>query len=58
VVDADSPRYATASSLNIDIVQFWSWFSPGFASVRIDFKGALTLHGAELLGRDPAFMGR
>ena len=53
VVEAGSPHYATATALNIDIIQFWSWFSPGFASVRIDFKGALTLHGAGLLGRDP-----
>jgi hypothetical protein len=54
VVEAGSPHYAAASSLNIEIVQFWSWFSPGFASVRIDFKGALTLHGSGVLGGDPA----
>jgi uncharacterized lipoprotein YajG len=53
VVDASSPHYIAAAPLNIDITQFWSWFSPGFASVRIDFKGTLTLHGAGLLGRDP-----
>jgi hypothetical protein len=53
VVDADSPHSATAVPINIDIVQFWSWFSPGFATVRIDFKGVLTLHGAGLLRNDP-----
>ena len=53
VVEVGSPHYATATPLGIDIVQFWSWFSPGFASVRIDFKGELALHGAGVLGRDP-----
>jgi hypothetical protein len=53
VVEAGSPHYAAAMPLSIDIVQLWSWFSPGFSSVRIDFKGALNLHGAGVLGRDP-----
>jgi hypothetical protein len=53
VVEAGSPHFAAAAPMNIDIVQFWSWFSPGFASVRIDFKGTLALHGAALLGSDP-----
>jgi uncharacterized lipoprotein YajG len=53
VVDAESPHYTAAAPLSIDIVQFWSWFSPGFASVRIDFKGTLALHGAAILGSDP-----
>jgi hypothetical protein len=53
VVEVGSPHYGTAVPINVDIVQFWSWFSPGFASVRIDFKGTLTSHGAGLLERDP-----
>jgi uncharacterized lipoprotein YajG len=53
VVEAGSPHYTTATPLNIEITQFWSWFWHGFASVRIDFKGALTLRGAGLMGRDP-----
>ena len=51
--DVHSPHSATAMPINIDIVQFWLWFSPGFATVRIDFKGVLTLHGVGLLGNDP-----
>jgi hypothetical protein len=53
VIDAGAPHSATAVPINVDIVQFWSWFSPGFASVRIDFKGVLSLHGVGLLGHDP-----
>ena len=53
VVGADSPDYAAAAPLSIDIGQFWAWFSPGFASVHIDFEGTLTLRGAGLLDRDP-----
>jgi hypothetical protein len=53
VVGVDSPNYATAAPLSVDIVQFWAWFSPGFASVHIDFEGALTLRGSGLLNREP-----
>jgi hypothetical protein len=53
VVEAGSPNYATAAPLSVDIVQFWAWFSPGFATVHIDFQGSLTLRGTRLLDREP-----
>lgn len=53
VVESSSPRYATAASLDIGIPQFWAWFSPGFASVHIDFEATLTMHGDGLLDREP-----
>lgn len=52
VVDEGSPRYAAALPLSIDIVDFWSWFSPGFASVKIDFKGTLNMSGDSIVGPD------
>ena len=53
MVEAGSPNYATAAPLSVDIVQFWAWFSPGFATVHIDFQGLLTLRGTRLLDREP-----
>lgn len=53
IVEADSPHYTAAVPVSIDVVQFWSWFSPGFASVRIDFKGTVAMHGAGVLEHDP-----
>jgi hypothetical protein len=53
VVEVNSPHYATAAPLSVDIVQFWAWFSPGFASVHIDFEGTVNLRGAGLLDREP-----
>ena len=50
VVDETSPQYATALPLSIDIVEFWSWFSPGFFTVRIDFKSTLNITGDSVVG--------
>lgn len=50
VVDETSPRYTTALPLSIDIAEFWSWFSPGAFSVRIDFKATLNMTGDSIVG--------
>jgi len=41
--DAD---YARASPVQVRIDKFWSWFTPGFASVALEFQGAIHLQGA------------
>lgn len=50
VVGASAPQYAAAQPLSIDIDQLWSWFSPGFASVTIEFKSKLQLTGDAVVG--------
>ncbi len=50
VVGAAAPQYAAAQPLSIDIDALWSWFSPGFASVTIEFKSKLQLTGDAVVG--------
>jgi hypothetical protein len=37
--------YAEAIPIKVRIDEFWSWFSPGFASVAVSFRGKLYLQG-------------
>jgi len=41
--DAD---YASAVPVQVRIDKFWSWFTPGFASVALEFQGEIFLKGA------------
>ncbi|HEX3973705.1 MAG TPA: hypothetical protein VHX19_20390 [Stellaceae bacterium] len=50
VVDEASPQYANARPLRIAISDFWSWLSPGFASLSTEFKATLLLNGDALVG--------
>ncbi|MFL6570971.1 MAG: hypothetical protein ACJ8G4_04390, partial [Burkholderiales bacterium] len=45
VVDEKSAQSAKALPLQIDIQQFWSWFSPGFLQISLEFEGILGLKG-------------
>ncbi len=53
VVEEGAPQYAAAAPLTIDIVDFWSWFAPGFFTVNIEFKSTLKLSGDQLVGVNP-----
>jgi len=39
------PGYAEAVPIKVRIDEFWSWFSPGFAAVAVNFRGKLHLQG-------------
>jgi len=37
--------YDDALPLEVDIVEFWGWFSPGFWSIEINFKSLIRVYG-------------
>ena len=49
VVDDTSPVNAKALPLSVDIRQFWSWFTPGFWAISIEFEGIVILKSEALL---------
>jgi len=51
VVDQRSPEYDKALPLQVDIQQFWAWFSPGFWQVSVEFEGILLLKGDALVAK-------
>lgn len=50
VVSEGSPDFSMALPVSIEIKQFWSWFSPGFFQVSVEFLGDLVLKGDALAG--------
>lgn len=51
VVDAKSPQFEKALPMQVDIDQFWAWFSPGFWQVTVEFRGLLIVKAEALTGR-------
>jgi hypothetical protein len=51
VVDNKSPELDKALTLQIDIEQFWAWFTPGLVQISVEFQGILVLKGEALTGR-------
>ena len=49
VVNEQSPAFARALPLAVDIQQFWSWATPGFWQVSAEFEGILLLKSEALL---------
>ena len=49
VVDDTSPVNAKALPLSVDIRQFWSWFTPGFWAISIEFESIVILKSEALL---------
>ena len=45
VVSEGDPAYATALPLSADINQFWSWFTPGFWAIKLDYRANVELIG-------------
>lgn len=46
VVTPGDADYASAVPVQVRIDKFWSWFTPGFASVALEFQGAIYLKAA------------
>ena len=42
-------HYATASPLKVDIQKFWSWMTPGFFTISLEFESTLNMQGDALL---------
>jgi hypothetical protein len=50
VVEPSSPDYARALPLALDVDQFWSWFTPGFAAITVRFVALVEMRGEQLVG--------
>jgi hypothetical protein len=50
VVAEGSPEFAEALPVNIEIQQFWSWFTPGTFLISVEFVGIVLLKGEVLAG--------
>jgi len=46
VLASSDPGYEQAAPIRARIEQFWSWFSPGFATVTLNNRAAVNLQGA------------
>jgi hypothetical protein len=58
VVKADAPEYADAASLDVDIRQFWTWFTPGFWTISLENESVLLLRSQRIFsGADPSVRG-
>ncbi len=45
VLEANDPDYASAPRVNVRIIQFWTWVTPGFAQIKLDNATELVLEG-------------
>ncbi|MCK5273341.1 MAG: hypothetical protein KAR37_01740 [Alphaproteobacteria bacterium] len=45
VVSEDEPGYETARALTADIEKFWSWVTPGFWQITLQFEAQVVLKG-------------
>lgn len=45
VLEANDPGYAAAPKINVRIVEFWTWVTPGFAQIKLDNVTELILEG-------------
>jgi hypothetical protein len=49
VVEPGDGHYATALPLNVDIQKFWSWMTPGFFSISLEFEGTISMQSDAIL---------
>ena len=49
LVEPGDVHYATASPLKVDIQKFWSWMTPGFFAISLEFESALHMEGDALI---------
>lgn len=54
VVEANAPIPAGAIPLDISIRQFWSWFTPGFFTISLEFEGIVVIKGNVLVEGESA----
>ena len=45
VFEPNDPDYASAPKVNLRIVEFWTWVTPGFAQIKLDNVTELVLEG-------------
>ena len=45
VLEPNDPDYASAPKVNVRIVEFWTWVTPGFAQIKLDNVTKLVLEG-------------
>ena len=45
VLEPNDPDYASAPKVNLRIVEFWTWVTPGFAQIKLDNVTELVLEG-------------
>jgi hypothetical protein len=57
VVDERSPDRARAVPVELIVQQFWSWFSPGFAAISVEFEGIVRMR-SDLLVAAPTDLVR
>ena len=50
VVDASAAASTNALPLDLEIKQYWSWFTPGFFAISLEFEGIVTMKGDILIG--------
>jgi uncharacterized lipoprotein YajG len=51
VADGQSPELDKALPLQVEIEQFWAWFTPGLMQISVEFQGVLVLKSEALTGR-------
>jgi hypothetical protein len=52
VVDDRSPEAANAMALDLNIVKFWAWGTPGFAAYTLTFESEVAMRGGVLASGD------
>ncbi len=45
VLEAGEPKYDDAVPLEVDIHQFWAWFTPGFWAITLEFDSRIRVSG-------------
>jgi hypothetical protein len=54
LVDKDSPNYAAASPLDVEIQRFWAWEAPQGAVTTVYFNAVVIIKGAALVAANDA----
>ena len=45
IVAKGDPGYDSARALSAEVDQFWSWMTPGFTAIALEYEARLTLEG-------------
>lgn len=53
VLEPNDPEYAAAPKVNVRILEFWTWVTPGFAQIKLDSAVDLVLEGTLPQLRNP-----
>jgi hypothetical protein len=50
VVSENDPAFANAAKVEADIEKLWTWFNPGFWTIRLEFESRIQVKGVPALG--------